>query len=187
MSKLIDFNNPPNIVENIGIIMIDTCTAIKIASADVNSIDFVKFTLNNDIALCYSTKTIEEIHIISESNTFPKRKKDYTKEQLPMLIQNSSNKAKAIIDTINLLPNMYPEAIEYAGKNFIKDITDNSVKHNLRIPDSAIYTIAKSNGINYIWSHDKDWLNINDPDMTIFTEGRFLNNSNRTFAVGKTN
>lgn len=186
MSTLIDFNNPPNLISNVDIIMIDTCTAIKIASADESSINFVQFALNNDIALCYSTKTIEEIHIISESNTFPKKKKDYTKEQLPMLIQNSTDKANSIINTINLLPNMYPEAIEYSGSDFIKDIKENSIKHNLRIPDSAIYTIAKSNGINCVWSHDSDWLNVNDPEMIILTEGRFLNNdSKKSFAVNK--
>ncbi|MGL5354875.1 MAG: hypothetical protein ACRDA5_16405 [Clostridium sp.] len=177
-TNFIDYKNPQNTLDKCETIMMDTCTVMKLASGDNDTVNFANFALNNDIMLCYSTKTIEELQIIQENIEFPKDKRT-ANLKLNWHLNRSYIKSDRIIKTVNSLPNMYEEPIEYDGNNFTNMAKDAALKHNLRWADSVIYTIAKSNEINFIWTHDSDWVNVKDADMTVITERRFFeNNSN---------
>lgn len=175
-TKFIDFKNPKNDLENCEIIMLDTCTIINLAAGDTNTLDFAKFTLNNDIILCYSSKTEEELQIIQESKIIPRNKK-VANLNMNNYLKNSYNSTDSILNTVHSLPNMFPNSIEFSGEGLNKISRENALIHNLKWGDAVIYTIAKNNGIKCIWSHDKDWTSVQDDEMTIITEGRFIPNN----------
>lgn len=176
-TKFIDFKNPKNDLENCEIIMLDTCTLINLATGDKSTLDFAKFTLNNDIMLCYSSKTEEELQIIQESKYIPKNKR-VANLNMNNYLQESYNSTDSILNVVHALPNMFPNSIEFSGEGLNKISRENALAHNLRWGDAVIYTIAKNNDIKYIWSHDKDWTSVKDDEMTIITEGRFIPNNN---------
>lgn len=172
-TKFVDFNNPQNNLEKCEIIMLDTCTMINLASGQKDALEFVKFTLNNEIMLCYSSKSVEELNIMKQSKIFPRDKREANKEMDKFLEQSFLEK-DGIINTLNTLGNMYPHPIGSTDGNILNEAELNSTKHKLRWGDAMIYTMAKQNDINCIWTYDQDWKNVNDKDMTVLMEKRFI-------------
>lgn len=182
-SNFIDFNNPQNKLNNCDIIALDTCSMINLASGDQRALNFARFTLNNNITLCYTIKSVEELQIIKEAHEIPKDKRQASLN-MSNYIQNSYTEANNIITTINSLPNMYDEPIGEMNFDVIKQAKINAIAYNLRWGDAIIYTLIKQNEINHIWTFDKDWSNISDNDINILTEQRFIPNNLTTNLSG---
>lgn len=153
--------------------MLDTCVMINLASKDSAALEFVRYTLQNNIMLCYSSKSIEEIYIRSQSKNIPKDKRQAI-PKIDIYINDSFNDADSIINAVNILPNMFKEPIGVVSPDNIKNIRNNSIQHTLGWGDATIYTLAKENEINHIWTVDRDWSRVKDSDMTIITEKRFI-------------
>lgn len=175
-TKFVDFNNPQNqLSQDCELILMDTCSIIKLVSGEQNAVDFAKFALNNDIMLCYSVKSLEELNIISQSKNFPKGVKKININN-EVAINQSLVDADNAISILTKLPNVYPEPIGMIDSKAIEEIKNNSIKHKLRWGDATIYTQAKQNEIKYIWTYDQDWVNVDDDDMCILIESRFIPN-----------
>lgn len=172
-TNFIDFNNPQNKLGDCDIILLDTCTMLNLASRKPDALKFAEFALNNDIMFCYTSKSIEELHIMKQAKIIPKDKREAAPNMKDFLIR-SYNISNNIINTMNTLPNMYPNPIGSIDTDIMDDIQTNSKKHNLRWPDATIFTLAKKNDINYIWTYDRDWVNVCDNKMTILTNKRFI-------------
>lgn len=183
-TKFLDFNKPQNKLNDCDIIMLDTCVMINLASKDNAALEFARYTLQNNIMLCYSSKSIEEIYIRSQSRNIPRNKRQAI-PKIDMYINNSFNDANSIINAVNILPNMFKEPIGVVSPDNIKKIKNNSIQHTLGWGDATIYTLAKENDIKYIWTVDRDWSRLKDSDMTIITESKFIpkNQSNNIVNV----
>lgn len=177
-TKFVDYANPNNSLNSCDIVMLDTCVMFNLASSnrDANVTNFAKFALNNDIMFCYSYKSVEEINIKSQYTTIPRNKRTAL-PQIGKYVADSFNKSEAILNVVNTLPNVYNEPVGSVDADILEKIRNNSLKHNLRWGDAAIYTIAKENGINYIWTMDSDLSRIVDSDMTIITDAKFIPNN----------
>lgn len=169
----IDFENPNNKLDKCEIIVLDTCSMINLASGFQNAIDFANFTLNNDIMLCYTVKSVEELHIMKEGRIIPKDKR-IASLNMRTYIAQSDFQVSQILNTINLLDNMYGEPIGHIDSETWKQTRINADTHKLRWGDAMIYTIAKQNNLNHIWTYDQDWSNVIDDDMNILTQQKFV-------------
>lgn len=175
-TNFIDFNNPQNKLNNCDFIALDTCSILNLVSGDQQALNFARFTLNNDITLCYTIKSVEELHIIKEAQNIPKNKR-MALPNMGNYLQQSYAEANTILATINSLPNMYDEPIGNINAEVLRQAEINAITHKLRWGDAIIYTLVKQNNIGHIWTFDKDWSNVIDSSMSILTEQRFIPNS----------
>ncbi|NOW85903.1 putative nucleic acid-binding protein [Clostridium beijerinckii] len=175
-TNFIDFNNPQNNLNNCDIIVLDTCSLINLASGDQDALNFAQFTLDNNITLCYTVKSVEELQINKEAQTIPKNKQ-VALPNMTSYLQQSYLKADAILTTVNSLPNMYDEPIGNINNGVLQQAKINAINNKLRWGDAIIYTLTKQSNFNYIWTFDKDWSNVVDNDMNILTMQRFIPNN----------
>lgn len=175
-TNFIDFNNPQNKLNNCDIIVLDTCSMINLVAGYQDALNFAKFTLDNNIMLCYTIKSVEELHIMKESRIVP-NDKQVASPNIGTYIRQSNFQANKILETINLLPNMYGDPIGNIDSKVLGQAELNANTNKLRWGDAVIYTLAKQNNFNYIWTYDKDWSNVIDNDMNILTEKRFIPNN----------
>jgi hypothetical protein len=172
-TDFIDFTHPENKLKSCDFIILDTCSIFHLAANQADAIKFAKFTLTNDIMLCYTIKSVEELNIVKESQCIPQDKR-IASPNMPQYLQNSQQQVNAMLNTLHQLPNIYPEPIGEINSTTITDAQENALKHTLRWGDAMIYTLAKQNDCSYIWTYDRDWKNMDDDNMTILTEGRFI-------------
>jgi predicted nucleic acid-binding protein len=160
-------------------IVLDTSVILEIWGTSGSQYDkqecknFIINTAKANNIICITTKTYEELNIKSESNVIPREKYAFNKDKQLFLSQSATQMQK-IVAALNNLPNFFPDPIGSIDCNSIKEIEKNRVLHNLRWGDSAIYTLAKQEGINNICTLDGDWLGIKDGSTTIYTsQNRF--------------
>ncbi len=137
-------------------IMLDTCSVIEITNNNQEALNFIGETQKNNIALCYSIKTVEEINIIVQSKEIPKDKR-LANLYLKNYINKSYNSADRIMNIINKIPNMYDQAIGSIDYNILNQAEVSGREFNLRWGDAVIYSLAKANDIDAIWTYDSDY------------------------------
>jgi len=166
-----DINSLPKSNE---LISIDTCVILEIwgqhNTHDQSSIceEFIKNTSKNNNILCITTKTFEELTILTQSKTIPRNKFDFNKNPR-FYLSNSNNDVADLLNELNKLPNFYPEPVGSINSETLKQITKNQVKHALKWGDSAIYTLNKSEDIHTICTLDGDWSHVDDSALTVLT------------------
>lgn len=166
MSKLININSPKIEFGNCQYIMIDTCTAKNIMNGQEEALKFAKATADNNIVLCYSIKTIEELNIINQRINIPPNKRQAMPNMGYYLTQGFIQ-TEQILNKLNKLPNMLPEAIGVINNEITKKATENGKEYKLRWGDSIIYTLAVENDIDGIWTYDGDYKSVSN-NITIF-------------------
>ncbi|XZH19979.1 type II toxin-antitoxin system VapC family toxin [Clostridium perfringens] len=164
--NIININEPQINFENCKFVMLDTCSIIQLALDNEESVNFATEAAENNVTLCYSLKTLEELQILSESQNIPKDKRQ-ANLNMNFFINKSQEQAERILNKIHKLPNMYNEPIGTLNYEVYSKARENQKEFNLRWGDAVIYTMAKNSDIDGIMTFDGDFRNVRN-NITIF-------------------
>lgn len=165
-NNIVNIHVPQIDFKNCKSIMLDTCSVIQLAADNQASLFFAQKAAESQITLCYSLKTLEELHILSESQNIPKEKWK-ARNNMGFLINKSQEQVDRIMNKIHKIPNMFNEPIGTFDYEVYKEARENEREFKLRWGDAVIYTMAKKNEIDGIMTFDGDYSTV-ARDLTIF-------------------
>jgi predicted nucleic acid-binding protein len=167
------------------LVLVDTNVIIRLLGYDdnrkVNTEELKNFITTlavNENILVYSIKTVEEVSQVISGQRLKKIKNNFpAKTQYKDIISNTpdfynqiDNEVSKLWDYINKMPHFYETPIGIIDNNVLTQAKINSTKHNLGIADSIIYTQMKLENIQHIVTCDKDFITINDPDISLYLD-----------------